>query len=76
MIDPVKPCAPVPVIAVDTVVAVAQSAEVGAVVFVPKLTVPIPPGVVVIELPYASFTRRDAVTVPPTASWLLFSDTV
>jgi hypothetical protein len=51
VIDAVNPCAPVPVIAVDTVVAVAQSAAAGAADFNPKFTVPIAPGKVVIELP-------------------------
>ena len=64
-------------IAVATDVAVAQSAEVvGAVDFVPKFTAPIAPGAVVMVFPYASFRYRDAVTDPPTASWVLFSETV
>ena len=62
-----------PVIAVDTVVAVAQSAEIGRVVLVPKFTVPTAPGDVVMVLPYASFTSTDAVTDPPTASWVLLT---
>ena len=51
VMDALKPCAPVPVIAVDTVVAVAQSARRGAVVFVPKFTAPIADGGVVMVLP-------------------------
>ena len=58
----------------QAVVAVEQSADVGAVDLVPKLTLPMPVGVVVRLLPYESFKVIVAMALPPMATCDRFSE--